>query len=201
MDLGNLMQMLAQSGALNQMAGQTGESPSATQSAISAILPTLVGAVANNAQSAGGMSMLMNVLDTDHNGSALDNIAGLVGGAMSGTKTGDGAGILSHLLGGDHSGISSMVAQQSGVSQSSAASMMQMLAPVVMNYIGQQKSAQGLDASSLIGALLNSGGQAQQGEQSAIGSLMGMIDMNKNGSSMDEMMSIGGSLLSNFMKG
>lgn len=195
------MQMLVQSGALNQMAGQTGESPSATQSAISAILPTLVGAVANNAQSEGGMSMLMNVLDTDHNGSALDNIAGLVGGAMSGTRTGDGAGILSHLLGGDHSGIANMVASQSGVSQSSAASMMQMLAPVVMNYIGQQKNAQGLDASSLISSLLNSGGQAQQGEQSPISGLMGMIDMNKNGSSMDEIMSIGGSLLSNFMKG
>jgi hypothetical protein len=29
---------------------------------------------------------------------------------------------------------------------------------------------------------------------------MGMIDMNRNGSSMDEMMSIGGSLLSNFLK-
>jgi hypothetical protein len=200
MDLGNLMQMLAQSGALNQIAGQTGESPSATQSAISAILPTLVGAVANNAQTEGGLSSLMNVLDSDHDGSALDDIAGLVGGTMAGTRTGDGAGILSHLLGGDHSGISNMVSQQSGVSSSSASTMMQILAPVVMNYIGQQKQQQGLDASSLIGALINSGGQAQQGESSAISGLMGMIDMNRNGSSMDEIMSIGGSLLSNFMK-
>jgi hypothetical protein len=199
MDLGNLMQMIVQSGALNQISGQTGESPSATQNAIAAILPTLVGAVANNAQSESGMSSLMNVLDTDHNGSALDNIAGLVGGAMAGTKTGDGAGILAHLLGGDHSNVSNMVAQQAQVAPSSAATMMQMLAPVVMNYIGQQKNEQGLDASSLIGALIGGGGQQNQ-QQSAISGLMGMIDMNRNGSSMDEMMSIGGSLLSNFLK-
>ena len=199
MDLGNLMQMIVQSGAVSQMAGQTGESESATQSAIQAILPTLMGAVARNASTEQGASSLMSALDSDHDGSALDDIAGLVGGAMSGTRTGDGAGIISHLLGGQNDNMSNIVAQQSGVSSSAASSMFQMLAPVVMSYLGQQTKAQGLDAATLAGALVGGGGQ-QNSQQSMIGGLMGMLDSNHSGSSMDEMMSIGGSLLSNFLK-
>ncbi len=203
MDLGNLMSVIVQSGALNNIAGQTGESPSATQSAIQAILPTLVGAVARNASADGGAG-LMNVLDSDHDGSALDDIVGLVGGAMAGTPTGNGAGIIGHLLNGNqHANVTNMVSQQSGVSSSSAATMMQILAPVVMNYIGQQKNSQGLDAAGLIGSLIGGGQQQQQQtqDQSAIGGMMGLLDMNHDGSSMDEIMSIGGSLLSNYMKG
>ncbi len=202
MDLGNLMSVIVQSGALNNIAGQTGESPSATQSAIQAILPTLVGAVARNASTDGGAG-LMNALDSDHDGSALDDIVGLVGGAMAGTPTGNGAGIIGHLLNGNqHSTVTNMVSQQSGVTASSAATMMQILAPVVMNYIGQQKNSQGLDAAGLIGTLIGGGQQqAQNGHQSAIGGMMGLLDMNHDGSSMDEIMSIGGSLLSNYMKG
>ncbi len=203
MDLSNLMGILVQSGALNNIAGQTGESPSATQAAVQALLPTLVGAVARNASTEQGASSLLNILDSDHDGSALDDIVGLVGGAMAGTKTGDGAGIISHLLNGNqHATVTSMVSQQAGVSSSSAATIMQLLAPVVMNYIGQQKNTQGLDAAGLIGSLI--GGGKQQGQtqdQSAIGGMMGLLDMNQNGSSMDEIMSIGGSLLSNYFKG
>ena len=202
MDLGNLMGMLVQSGALNNIAGQTGESPSATQAAVQALLPTLVGAVARNASSEQGASSLMNVLDSDHDGSALDDIVGLVGGAMAGTRTGDGAGIISHLLNGNQqSTVTNMVSQQAGISSSSAASMMQILAPVVMNYIGQQRNSQGLDAAGLIGSLIGGGQQQQTQSQSAIGGMMGMLDMNHDGSSMDEIMSIGGSLLSNYFKG
>ena len=127
MDLGNLMQMVVQSGAISQIAGKTGESESATQSAIQAILPTLVGAVAKNASTSDGASSLMNVLDSDHDGSALNDIAGLIGGAMSGTRTGDGAGIISHLLGDNNDAMSNVVAQQSGVSSSAASTMFQML--------------------------------------------------------------------------
>jgi hypothetical protein len=203
MDLGNLMGMLVQSGALNNIAGQTGESPSATQAAVQALLPTLIGAVARNASSEQGASSLMDVLDSDHDGSALDDIVGLVGGAMAGTKTGNGAGIISHLLNGNqHASVTNVVSQQSGVSSSSAATIMQILAPVVMNYIGQQKNAQGLDAAGLIGSLIG-GGQQQNApteHQSAISGMMGMLDMNHDGSSMDEIMSIGGSLLSNYFK-
>ena len=201
MDLGNLMQTLVSSGALQQLSGQTGESPSATQSAVAAILPTLMGAMARNASSEGGVSSLMNALDSDHDGSAMNDIAGLIGGAMSGTPAGNGAGILSHLLGGQTNAVAGMVAQQSGVSASSAASMFQMLAPVVMSYVGQQKQSQGLDAAGIVSALIGAGGQAQQGASaSPIGGIMSMLDSNHDGSSMDEMMSIGGSLLSQFMK-
>ena len=85
--------------AVRQMSSQLGADPESTQKALSAALPMLVGGLARNAQSSEGAQSLANALERDHDGSLLDGLAGLLGGASGGSGGGLGA-----LLGGASGG-------------------------------------------------------------------------------------------------
>ena len=88
--------------AVQQMSSQLSADPESTQKALSAALPMLVGGLARNAQSPEGAQSLANALERDHDGSLLDGLAGLLGGASGG---GSGGG-LGALLGGASGGSS-----------------------------------------------------------------------------------------------
>ena len=84
--------------AVQQMSSQLGADPESTQKALSAALPMLVGGLARNAQTPEGAQSLSNALDRDHDGSLLDGLAGMLGGASG------GGGELGALLGGASGG-------------------------------------------------------------------------------------------------
>jgi len=80
--------------ALQQMSSQVGADPGSTQKALAAALPLLVGGLARNAnQSPSGAQSLAHALERDHDGSVLDGLGALLGGA-------GGGGALGSLLGG-----------------------------------------------------------------------------------------------------
>jgi len=62
--------------ALGQISGQIGADPQSTQTAVSAALPLLLGALARNASQPGGAEALAGALGRDHDGSVLDHVAG-----------------------------------------------------------------------------------------------------------------------------
>ncbi len=82
-------------GAVQQISEQVGADAEPTQKAITASLPVLIGGLARNAtKSPDGAAALNAALERDHDGSILDNLGGLLGGA----------GGLGALLGGASSG-------------------------------------------------------------------------------------------------
>lgn len=91
---------------------QIGADSSTTQSALEAALPALLGGLANNASKPGGASALNAALERDHDGSILDNVGSLLGGASGG---GGAAGALASMFGGGESaglgGLLGMAAQ------------------------------------------------------------------------------------------
>lgn len=80
-----------QGAPIQQMAQSLGQSEAQTQQAVQAAVPMMLGALGNNAQSAGGASALFEALQRDHIG----------GGAGAGPDLG---GLLGSLLGGGGSG-------------------------------------------------------------------------------------------------
>ncbi len=62
---------------------QIGADEQKTTSAISALLPMLIGGMANNASQPQGMTKLSQALERDHDGSILDHISGMLGGASA----------------------------------------------------------------------------------------------------------------------
>lgn len=77
-----------QGAPIQQMAQSLGQSEAQTEQAVQAAVPMMLGALGNNAQSAGGASALFEALQRDH---------GAAGGAGAGPDLG---GLLGSLLGG-----------------------------------------------------------------------------------------------------
>lgn len=175
--------------AVNQIGTQIGADNSMVTSAITMALPMIVSAMASKATQPEVQQEIVN-----NNGGILDNIGGFLGNSSGATSM--GGSILGMLLGGgQQSQIAQTVSNQSGLSMGQTASLLMMLAPMVMAYFGRQQSQQGLDAGG-IGAMLGQQQQQIQQQQPGIaGMLGGMLDRDGDGSSMDDLMGLAGQFL------
>lgn len=140
---------------ISKAANLVGEDHASTATAMSGILPAVLGSVVGKASTANGASSIMSMITSGgHDGSVLNNLGGLLGG---GTRTdsmlSNGAGILTSLLGDKVGGIASLMSSFAGIKSGSASSLMSMAAPMVMGLIGKQVSSQGLNSSGLMSML------------------------------------------------
>ena len=177
MDLMQMLQSQLDDNVLDQISGQIGADKEQTAAAASGIFASLLGGLANNATSEGGMSSLLGALDRNHDGSVLDDVPGLIGGLLEnggqGSGPTNGLGILNHILGGQQETVAEQVSQTSGLNMGQVMKLLPVLAPIVMGVLGRAKNQGGLDLGNLAGILL---GSAQQGaEQSGMGGLLGSV--------------------------
>ncbi len=182
----------------NQVSRQLGLDEATTNKAIGAALPMILGGLARNTK-AGGSDSLLNALDRDHDGSILDDVGGFLGqgqGAMS-----MGSGILKHVLGGRQEVAANGLGKLSGIDASKAASIMAMLAPLVMGALGKAKRDRGLDASGLDG-MLQRNTERMQRREPAIGGLLGsLLDRDGDGSIGDDVAKLGAGFLGRMLSG
>lgn len=130
MNLFDLLQGQVSEDMISQLSQHIGASPEQTSQATQGVLATLVGGLANNASSEGGLSALAAALDRDHDGSVLDDIMGMVGGMMSGEASGgaaNGAGILGHILGDNQPNAAAQIGQSAGISTDQVMKLMPIL--------------------------------------------------------------------------
>jgi len=177
MDLMQLLQGQLDDNVIGQMSEHIGANPEQTASAANGIFASLLGGLANNATSEGGLSSLLGALDKNHDGSVLDDLPGLVGGLLQNDGQGSGAanglGILGHVLGGQQEVVASQVSQSSGLNMSQVMKLLPVLAPIVMGVLGRAKNQGGLDLGNLAGILM---GSAQNGaQQSGMGDLLSSV--------------------------
>lgn len=166
------------------IAGQTGNSEEKTANVLSMAMPLLMGAMKKNASTPQGAEGLMSALNSKHNGSILDNLGGMFNGGVDQSVMNDGAGILGHLLGNKQSLVENTLSHKSGLDASSVADILKIAAPILMGFLGKQKSQNNLNDANGLGSLLGSmlGGQPQQ-NQSLITSI---LDSDGDGSVLDD---------------
>ena len=192
-----------QGAPLQQIADQLGTNPSQAQSAVSAALPMLLGALGRNAAQPQGAADLFGALQRDHVGRAagsggLGDLLGSVLGGMGGGGAGgaaDGASILGHILGGNQQRAEAGLGQATGLG-ANAGQLLQILAPIVMAFLAQRTQAGGMDAGSL-GAVLGRE-HAQVRQQGGVGGdLLGsLLDQDGDGQvGLGDLIKIGGGLL------
>jgi hypothetical protein len=186
-----ISQMITQqlSGAASQqIAARLGVSESTANTAVQIAVPLILAALARNASQPEGAQELHQAVANDHDGSILDNLTGYLGNPQEA----NGAGILGHVLGDQRGTVENNLAQATGLDQSSAGNLMEMVAPLVMGAVGRTQQQNGLDTSGLANYL----GEQQQ-EQAAAPGMMGMLssmlDSNKDGSATDDLARIAGS--------
>lgn len=182
--LQDLMERQLSGGALEQISRMIGANPAQTQSALAAVVPTLMSAMARNVQAPGGADALHTALRTGgHDGGLLDDMMGFLGNPQAA----NGAGILGHLLGGQEAQVQQGLSRGTGLSPAAIATLMTVVAPMLMGAMGRAQRQQGLDVNGLAGLI---GGQ-QQAAQAAAPDLMGMIggliDTNHDGNVVDDL--------------
>lgn len=186
-----ISQMITQqlSGAASkQIAARLGVSESTANAAVAVAVPLILSALARNASQPAGAQDLHQAITNDHDGGILNNLMGYLGNPQEG----NGAGILGHVLGDQRGAVENNLAQATGLDQSSAGNLMEIVAPLVMGAVGQQQRQNGFDSTGLANYL----GEQQQ-EQAAAPGMMGMLssmlDSNKDGSVTDDLSRIAGS--------
>lgn len=191
MNITALLQDALNDNTISQISQSIGADQEATSSAIQTALPMLLGGLANNSQSEQGASSLLAALDRDHDGSALDDVAGLVG--MLAQGQGSGGSILGHIFGGGTSAVAQSVSQASGLDAGKVGPLLQMLAPIVMGAIGKARREGGFGAGDLAGLL---GGASQQfsGGGDMLGLISNLLDRDRDGSPVDDVVGMLGNL-------
>lgn len=176
-----------------QIGSQLGLDKASTSQAITSVLPVILGGLANNAQKSDGAGALSSALDRDHDGSILDDLAGFAVNS-SASKAGDG--ILGHIFGTQRPKAEAAVESKTSLSGAQVAQLMAILAPIVMGYLGKRKREKNLDAGGLAKELEQES-QSHGPDGASLGGMVSkMLDRDGDGSAMDDVLRIGGSLLS-----
>ena len=190
MEFENILNQALNAGTISQMSQALGEDESTTSNAVQAALPLLLGAMAQNSSSAEGNSSLLSALDNDHDGSILNDLGGFLGGYESGP----GGGILGHIFGDKLGAAQNTVSRTSGMDLGRVVSLLMMLAPIVMGALGKTRRQGEVDENSLPDML--GGASRQAASNSPLSDILSqMLDSNRDGSSIDDILKMAGGLL------
>jgi len=179
-------------GAARQLGSQFGLDTQQTQSALSALLPALAGAVSQNARAPGGLEGLLGALGGGQHARYLDEPS-VLGDART---VDDGNGILGHLLGSKEVSreVASRASQQTGIGSDVLKRMLPIVAAMVMGGLAKKATASG--AASMPQA----SGFGASAQPAAGGGLLDMLtpmlDQNKDGSALDDVLKMATGFLS-----
>lgn len=165
----NLLQLAQQAlgGDFAKLVGQfLGESESATTSALSGLLPAVLGGVAQKGATSDGAAALLSMINgANLDTSVLGNVAGLFGAGGSGAnalmKAGT-ASLVPALFGDKASGLVNALAGMSGVKSTSATNLLAIVVPLILAFLKKFIGEKSLNANSL-SSLLSGQGQYLQG--------------------------------------
>jgi hypothetical protein len=185
-----LMQQLTGS-AMNKIGKQIGTDKNTAAEALSMAIPLLMSALANNASKPEGAQALHQALNQDHDGSILNNVPGY----LRNPKAANGAGILKHVLGPQQPTVAQGLARGTGLSSEQVGQLLQIAAPLLLGALGKQQQQQGLDPNGLSSYLGNQRQAVQQSNPNLMGVVNNLLDFNRDGSAIDDIIGVVGGLL------
>ena len=188
-----LMDMIARMGGADgiaAMAAKVGLTPDQAQAAMAALVPAVTGGMAKQAQAG--------------NGSVVDQLAGAAA-SYTGSAAGDGAiiqgnDILSSIFGSKDvsRAVAAQAASQTGLDISALKALLPMVATMAASALGNGTGTVAAPAGGLgglLGGLLGGGNTQASSGGGPAGALMNMIDTNKDGNPLDEIMGMASSFL------
>ena len=158
---------------MKRISEQIGANPEQTRKAINDAIPVLLGALGAEATDPQRASGLKTALESDHDGSIVDDLEGYLSGRISG-RAANGSGIVRHALGDRQEAAQQALAQRSGLSLESIGPLLSVLAPIVMGMLAKnQRSGQGDDLGSVLGRETSDAAQSSPDIGDLIGSVLG----------------------------
>lgn len=178
-----LLAQLSSQGLPEQAAKATDSEPNTVIDFAKNALPILFGGLEHNAQNPAGAQAITQALAEDHDGSIFGQLQSL----MSNPQQFSGDKILSHIFGDKSQAVTHQLARQSNITEGSAQSLLQMLAPIVMGFLGQQQTNGNFTASNFAQYINNNAG----GSTNLASLAMNFIDQDKDGSVVDDLFAFG----------
>ena len=174
---------------LEKLTSQIGGTEGQVKNGLEAALPAMLAALNKNTGTEKGAEALNNALEK-HDGSILNNLSGY----LSNPDLKDGTGILNHLFGNQTTNVANAISQSSGLDTNGSMKMLQMLAPIVLGALGQQKKENNLDAGGLnaLTSMLSGTLGGNEKASGIMGLVTNMMDANKDGNVVDDIMGMVG---------
>lgn len=191
MNLSDLLNSPIGQTIVKNVAGQFGLEEKQASSAVNVAIPVILAGLNKNAQTPDGAESLNNALESKHDGSLLDNLGSVLGGGNISDLLQDGGGILGHVFGNDIPKVETGVAQKTGISTDKTSQIIKMLAPIVMAYLGKEKTTNNVSAGGLgdlLGAMLGGGASQKRSKGGLLSMVTGLLDKNKDGSAIDDIL-------------
>jgi len=174
--------------AFKQLNQSVNAKPEKVEKTVQLGIPMLMEALNRNSNTSQGAQDLANALE-QHKDDKVDDLAGF----LQNVDTEDGSKILQHIFANKNKAVQSNLSKTTGLNQDQVGSILAKIAPLLLGALGNQKKEQNLDArgiSNLTSSL------SQNLQQAGGGSLFSMatklLDANKNGSILDEIMNFFG---------
>jgi hypothetical protein len=158
---------------LNEISARIGADPAQTKTAIDGAIPMLLAALGKEAADPERRTGLHQAIREDHDGSIIDNLQGYLSG-QEGGRAADGEGIVNHVLGERKQPAVEALSQKSGLDLGMIASLLPLLAPIVMGMIGKKGRNGGLSLDTITDVLGNDTRRAAD-ESPDIGDLLGSV--------------------------
>lgn len=115
-------------------------------------------------------------------------------GFLENPDTDEGAAILKHVLGPQRPAVEQQLAQGIGLQGDQVGQLLEIAAPLLMGALGQQQHQTGLDVNGLTSFLGAQQQQVQQSSPDLISMLNALLDTNRSGSALDEILGFLGKL-------
>ena len=186
--LKDLLKTYLTDGVRGKLGTQAGTSAQDTDNGVESVITAILAGLQRNVSTREGAASLDKALAKDHDGSILNDLAGVAGGQAAQK---DGAKILDHIFGKDKASVQDAVSKKTGLDKEAVMALMIALAPIVLGKLGEMKKNKDMKADEIAKEI--------EKEKAPSGGLMdnlvGMLDTNKDGSVVDDLLKMGGSML------
>ena len=164
---------------ISQAAGSLGEDASGISKAVGGLLPSVLGGLVQKSTDTSSFGNIFNMLTDQKTSGLLDNLGGLLGGGASDAQSSMIGNFTNMIFGNKMGGILDMISSFAGIKKSSSSSLMNMVAPMVMGYLGRKIKTEGLSMSGLASLLGSQKSSIMGALPAGLGSIMGFADMGK----------------------
>jgi outer membrane protein OmpA-like peptidoglycan-associated protein len=140
----------------SRAASMLGESDSSIRKGLGGALPVILTGLASRAGDSGFAGSLFDLVRSPANDdNVLNDVGALLGSGTSSPMMGLGGKLVSMLFGGNTTNLASALAGYAGVKSSTASTLLNLAAPLVLAVLGRRTRSDNLNASSLASLLLS----------------------------------------------
>jgi len=174
--------------AFKQLSQSVNSEPEKVEKTVQLGIPMLMEALNRNTNTSQGAQDLANALEK-HKDDKVDDLAGF----LQNVDTEDGTKILQHIFANKNKTVQSNLSKTTGLNQNQVGSILAKIAPLLLGALGNQKKEQNLDANGISNLTSSLSQNLQQvGGESLFSMATKLLDTNKNGSILDEIMNFFG---------